>query len=101
MNLNPGSWIFVCMVLCRVADLFIDLDPAFQVNPDLDSGKGFGDQKIEKIQLKKIIFFAGKLQFTCPLASINDVKLQEMPSALKREHPALKKKLNLLFFSIF
>jgi hypothetical protein len=48
-----------------------DLDPAFQVNPDLDTdipSKRFDDQKLmKKLQLKKLFIFVDpKLQFTYP-----------------------------------
>jgi hypothetical protein len=58
-------------------------DPAFQVNPDPYPDpirvQGFDDQKLKKINtdLKN-----------CNLLMS---KLQEKPSALKREHPALQK----------
>ncbi len=58
--------------------------------------QGFDDQKLKKkIQLKKYyLFFVQKLQFYLsqhPRPPLQTSKLQEKPSALKREHPALQK----------
>ncbi len=52
-----------------------DTEPAFQMNPDPIRIQGFDDQNIKK--------------------------LQEKPSALKREHPELKKMKFINFFSTF
>jgi hypothetical protein len=57
--------------------------------------QGFDDQKLRKIQpKKKFIFFDKKFQFTYTPAS----KLEEKPSALKREHTALQKMKFMNFF---
>ncbi len=67
---------------------------------------GFDDQKFKKIQLKIFFtaFLLNKLQFSHPQASIKDAQmynLQEKPSVLKREHPALQnmKYINCFLFS--
>jgi hypothetical protein len=54
-----------------------DTDPAFRVNPDLDpiQIQGFDDLKLFLIKNCNLIMS----------------KLQEKPSAFKREHPALQK----------
>jgi hypothetical protein len=44
------------------------------------------------------LFFDPKLQLTYPYASIKTSKLQEKPSALRREHPANQKKKFIIFF---
>ncbi len=62
-------------------------DPAFEVNPDPIRIQGFDDQKLKDLYLIKICSF---------LMS----KLQEKPSALKREHPALQKVSLLTFFYV-
>jgi hypothetical protein len=65
-----------------------------------DPDPGFNDLKLKKIYSWKfyIYFLDQKLQFTYPLASIKDAKLQEKPSALKREHPVLQNMKILDFF---
>jgi hypothetical protein len=64
-------------------------DPAFQVNPDPDPIRiqGLDDQKLKK-------------KYTDLIKSCNLLmsKLQEKPSALKREHPALQKMKFINFF---
>jgi hypothetical protein len=70
-------------------------DPTFQVNPDPGPDPGFNDQKNKNFFLlfrsKIAIYFSqGLLKRTS--------KLQEKPSALKREHTALQK---LKFFKLF
>jgi hypothetical protein len=52
---------------------------------------GFGDQKLEEIQLKKMYRFLIKnLNLIILKPPLRTSKLQEKPSALKREHPALQ-----------
>jgi hypothetical protein len=53
----------------------------------------------KKLQQKKINIFYQTLQITVP-KGLHKVKLQEQPSALKREHPALQN-MNFSTFSIF
>jgi hypothetical protein len=54
--------------------------------------QGFDDQKFKKIQLKFLLFTYLFLIKNCNL------QLQEKPSALKREHPALKRMKFITFF---
>jgi hypothetical protein len=65
--------------------------------------QGFGDRKFNKIYSSKtfLYFLDQKLQFTYPDASIKEHMLQEKPSALKREHPALQNVKILNFFLYF
>jgi hypothetical protein len=62
-----------------------DPDPAFQVNPDPIRFQGFDDQKLKK--KKKLKTFKNLSLFR----NLNLLmsKLQEKPSSLQREHPAL------------
>ncbi len=54
---------------------------------------------MNKIQLtKKIILFWSKIAIYLSLAFLKDVQLQEKPSAVKREHPALQKIKFINFF---
>ncbi len=60
--------------------------------------QGFDDQKLEKYSLKFFVFVLSKISIYLTLWTS---KLQEKPSALKREHPAFQKmKFNncFLFF---
>jgi hypothetical protein len=60
------------------------------LNPD--QIQGFDDQKLKKIQLKKFICFDKKIcDLLIPRPPQRTIKLQERPSALKREHSALQK----------
>ncbi len=63
----------------------MDSDPAFLVNPDPILIRGFDDLKLKKKIQQKILLnlFLKKLQLLIS-------KLQEEPSTLKREHPALQ-----------
>ncbi len=76
-------------VLCRAVDP--DSDPAFQVNPDTDLHpipiQGFDDQKPKKKNTAEN-FCKSFLIKSCNLLMS---KLQEKPSSLKSEHPALQK----------
>ncbi len=74
----------------------VDPDPAFQGNPDPDTDSGFWWPKIRKIVLD--FFLNQKLQFTYPQASLKTSNLQDKPSVLKREHPALQKMKFIYFF---
>ena len=59
-----------------------------------------GTKNLKKYRRKWFLsFFDQKLQFTYPQAFIQDSKLQETPSALKREHPGLRK-INCFHFSL-
>jgi hypothetical protein len=62
-------------------------DPAFQMNSDPDPA--FDDQKLKNTtgNFFLLSFFDQKFQFTYPKPRMS--KLEEKPSALKREHPAL------------
>jgi hypothetical protein len=64
-------------------------DPAFLDDPIRIQSRSrvlMSKNRKKNSQLKKTIFFNQNLQFA--IASIKDAKQQEMPSALKREHPA-------------
>jgi hypothetical protein len=69
-------------------------NPSFHVNSDPDPDPGFDDQKQNKKNSWKFfyIFFDQKLLgIYLSLGLLNTSKLQEKPSALKREHQALQK----------
>jgi hypothetical protein len=74
-----------------------DPDPAFQVNPNPDPDpiqiQGFYDQRLKKIQQKFVKYF-----FRIKNSNLLMSNLQEKPSALKREHPALQKKKFINFY---
>ena len=72
-SLNPGP--------------YTEPNPAFQVNPDRIRIQDFYDQKLKKKNTADKFFF-----------SFFDPKLQEQPSVLKREHPALQNMKFLTFF---
>jgi hypothetical protein len=64
-----------------------DPDPAFQVNPDADRIR---------------IFFWSKIVIYLSLGLLKRTsKLQEKPSALKREHSALLKNMKFINFFLF
>ncbi len=79
------------MLLYRAVDPdSLNPDPAFQVNPDPDPIRiqGSDDQKLKKkIQLEIFYIYFFEIKNCNLLMS----KLQEKPSTLKREHPALQK----------
>jgi hypothetical protein len=70
----------------------------FKLNTVLIRIQGFDNQQCIKNLKVKFSFFYQKLQFTYLLATI---KLQRKPSAIKREHQALKNMQFLNFCSIF
>jgi hypothetical protein len=82
-------------------EFHVNPDPEFHVNPD----PGFGYQKLKKkiqknFTAEKFVssFFDQKFQFTYPWASL---KLEEKPSAYKREHQALQNMKFRNFFLFF
>ncbi len=91
--------ICLCDLLCCGSG-FIESGSGSGSNPDT----GFWWPKTkEKKTAEKFshLFFDQKLQFTYPKASIKTSKLQEKPSAIKREHPTLQKMklINFFYFS--
>jgi hypothetical protein len=76
-----------------------DLYQALKVNPDPDMGQiriqSFDDQKLKKKKIQPKIFFISFLIKNCNLLMS---KLQENLSALKREHPELRKMKCINFF---
>jgi hypothetical protein len=67
-------------VQIRIQNLRLNTDP----DPDLIRIKGFDDQKLKKITVEKI----KNCNLLIPRPPQRMSKLQEKPSALKREHPA-------------
>jgi hypothetical protein len=77
-----------------------DPDPAFFLIADPDPGVPNPGLKIYSCKT----FLDRKLQITYPWASIKDaqaMRVQEKPSALKREHPALQNNLKILYFFLY
>jgi hypothetical protein len=67
--------------------------------PDPDPDPGFYDQNlIKKITAEKKIKFFWIKNYNLPIPRQRTPKLQEKPSALKREHPVLKNMKILDFF---
>jgi hypothetical protein len=69
---------------------------AIQIQTQIQS---FDDRKSDQIySFKEIIFFIKNCNLHTPGPPLRTSKLQEKPSALKREHPAVQ---NLKFFPVF
>ncbi len=98
------------------ADPDTDPDPAFFLIADPDSGSGFriripdpdpdpgfDDLKLKKCTTRNIIFIflVKNCNLLIPRPPKRTPKLQEKPSAHKREHPALQKMKILSFFLFF
>jgi hypothetical protein len=69
-------------------------DPTFKVNPDPIRIQGFDDQQNLRKKYSFIflfLFLIKNCNLLIPRRPQRMSKLQEKPSALKREHPALKK----------
>ncbi len=79
-----------------------DPNPSFQGNLDPVQDPGFWWQKTEKntAETKKFLFLIKNCNYLIPRPPLRTSKLQEKPSAPKREHSALPKKCNL-FSSLF
>ncbi len=91
----PGLWIRIELMQIRIQHfswLRIRIRIQFWT-------QGFDDQKLEKIySWKKWIFFDKNFNLVIPRSPYRTHKLQEKPSALKKEHPALQ---NMKFFYFF
>ncbi len=89
-----------CSIRCRIRigikisvvdqdSLNPDPDPACQVNPDPVRIQFFDDQKFKKNNTAENFFLFFK--------KTSKLHVQEKPSALKREHPALKKFIKISY----
>jgi hypothetical protein len=75
------SWLRIRINFIRIRIQHFRLN----TDPDPDPIRGFNDQKLKKIQLKKIIFFLIKnYNLPIPRPPQRTSKLQEKPSDLKR-----------------
>ncbi len=82
-----------------------DTDPAFFLIADPDSGSGPGSgSRVDDLKLEKIYRWKFNFDFWSKIAIYLSLglhkKLQEKPSALKREHPALQN-MKILYFFLF
>jgi hypothetical protein len=59
---------------------------------------GFDDQKLKKCTAKRFFYFYENYNFVIPRPPERTSKLQQKPSPLKREHPALQ---NMKFINFF